>query len=87
MVGSASETPTKGRYGCAILPLLTGEEVQVDENTIKYIRTGRLRDTHISLLSQVGYQIKVLRGYRLKSVTAPQAGVRYDGLYVASTPS
>ncbi|OTA95702.1 hypothetical protein M434DRAFT_393558 [Hypoxylon sp. CO27-5] len=36
---------------------------------------------HIALISQVGRQIRVLRGYRLKSILAPQAGLRYDGLF------
>ncbi|ROV98986.1 hypothetical protein VSDG_03831 [Cytospora chrysosperma] len=30
---------------------------------------------------QVGRKTKVIRGFRLKSVYAPQAGIRYDGLY------
>lgn len=35
---------------------------------------------HYSLVSQVGQKMKVLRGFRLKSMYAPVAGLRYDGL-------
>ncbi|KAI1414694.1 PUA-like domain-containing protein [Hypoxylon sp. FL1857] len=81
MVASSFETPTKGRYGINTLPLLTGQEEMVRANTYKYVREGRAADMHIALISQVGRQIRVLRGYRLKSIVAPQAGVRYDGLF------
>ncbi|KAF5016181.1 hypothetical protein F66182_12219 [Fusarium sp. NRRL 66182] len=36
---------------------------------------------HVSLVTQVGSTIRILRGYRLRSPFAPKAGVRYDGLY------
>ncbi|KAI1467314.1 uncharacterized protein F4812DRAFT_460161 [Daldinia caldariorum] len=81
MVGSSLEMPTKGRYCITTLPLLTGQEEWIRDNTSKYVREGESRDMHIALISQVGRQIRVLRGYRLKSVLAPQAGVRYDGLF------
>lgn len=35
---------------------------------------------HYSLVTQVGQRMKVLRGFRLKSLFAPVAGLRYDGL-------
>ncbi|CAJ2506423.1 Uu.00g005530.m01.CDS01 [Anthostomella pinea] len=81
IVGSSLEMPTKGRYGSTTLPLLTGWEELIRTNTVKYIREGRSSDMHIALISQVGRQIRILRGYRLKSIFAPQAGVRYDGLF------
>ncbi|KAI0834928.1 PUA-like domain-containing protein [Hypoxylon sp. FL0890] len=81
IVASSFEKSTKGRYGINTLPLLTGQEEMMRPNTYKYIREGRARDMHIALISQVGRQIRVLRGYRLKSILAPQAGVRYDGLF------
>ncbi|KAL7626316.1 hypothetical protein AAE478_003088 [Parahypoxylon ruwenzoriense] len=81
IVASSLEVPTKGRYVTTTLPLLTGQEENIGENTYKYIREGRSSDMHIALISQVGRQIRVLRGYRLKSILAPQAGVRYDGLF------
>ncbi|KAI0114844.1 hypothetical protein F4814DRAFT_448681 [Daldinia grandis] len=81
MVGSSSELPTKGRYCITTLPLLTGREEWIQDDIYKYVREGRSRDMHIALISQVGRQIRVLRGYRLKSILAPQAGVRYDGLF------
>ncbi|KAI0902311.1 hypothetical protein F4806DRAFT_490783 [Annulohypoxylon nitens] len=81
IVASSFETPTKGRYGIMTLPLMTGQEEMMRPNTYKYVREGRSADMHIGLISQVGRQIRVLRGYRLKSILAPQAGVRYDGLF------
>ncbi|KAM0276777.1 hypothetical protein ACHAQH_006426 [Verticillium albo-atrum] len=82
IVGNAHERPTKGRYGVAALPLLTGTEEHVGGNLYKYCREGKLSDMHFSLMSQVGTQIRLLRGYRLKSLFAPAAGLRYDGLFV-----
>ncbi|KAI8625279.1 PUA-like domain-containing protein [Xylariaceae sp. FL1651] len=81
IVTSSLETPTKGRYGIAALPLLTGSEELIRHNTVKYVREGRSSDMHIALISQVGRQIRILRGYKLKSIFAPEAGLRYDGLY------
>ncbi|KAI2631005.1 hypothetical protein GGR54DRAFT_181281 [Hypoxylon sp. NC1633] len=81
MVASSLETPTRGRYGITTLPLLTGWEEMIRPNMYRYVREGKAADMHIALISQVGRQIRVLRGYLLKSVLAPQAGVRYDGLF------
>ncbi|KAI1268678.1 hypothetical protein F5Y18DRAFT_424041 [Xylariaceae sp. FL1019] len=80
IVASSLEKPTKGRYGITVLPLLTGSEEYVRTNTIKYIRLGTSSDMHIGLISQVGRQIRILRGHTLKSIHAPEAGLRYDGL-------
>ncbi|OLN83695.1 hypothetical protein CCHL11_09736 [Colletotrichum chlorophyti] len=82
MLGTAVEKPTKGKYGITALPLLTGCEEHIRSGVFRYVREGRLSDMHVSLLTQVGTQIRILRGYRLKSTLAPQAGVRYDGLYI-----
>ncbi|KAF4991173.1 hypothetical protein FGRMN_7978 [Fusarium graminum] len=66
IVGSARERPTKGKYGVAALPLLTGQEnIDYDDGCIRY----------------VGATFRILRGYRLRSPFAPKAGIRYDGLY------
>ncbi|KAI0023196.1 hypothetical protein F4780DRAFT_101265 [Xylariomycetidae sp. FL0641] len=81
IVRSSKEQSTKGLYGITALPLLTGEEEQIGENTFRYVREGPSSDMHIALISQVGRQIRILRGYRLKSLLAPKAGIRYDGLY------
>ncbi|KAI0603472.1 PUA-like domain-containing protein [Biscogniauxia sp. FL1348] len=81
IVASSLEMPTKGRYGITALPLLTGQEELIRYNTVKYIREGQSSNMHIALISQVGRQIRILRGYRLKSILAPEAGVRYDGLF------
>ncbi|KAK9419238.1 hypothetical protein SUNI508_01215 [Seiridium unicorne] len=85
IVGCPLERATSGRYGITALPLLTGREELVrrdGHHVVKYIREGRSQDMHIPLISQVGRHIRILRGYRLKSIFAPQAGVRYDGLYI-----
>ncbi|PHH63035.1 hypothetical protein CDD81_6366 [Ophiocordyceps australis] len=83
IANSTSERPVKGIYSDILtLPLLTGrEEVQSLGGMVKYIREGPQSDMHISLLSKVGTQVRVLRGHHLKSWIAPKAGVRYDGLY------
>ncbi|KPM41515.1 hypothetical protein AK830_g5019 [Neonectria ditissima] len=83
IVGSALETPTKGKYGVAALPLVTGaEDVYLPSGTVKYIREGRISDIHLSLLSKVGSHIRILRGHLLQSPLAPKAGLRYDGVYI-----
>ncbi|KAK3356924.1 PUA-like domain-containing protein [Lasiosphaeria hispida] len=81
IVGSELEKPTTGRYDNSALPLLTGREEQVDDGKVKYYRQGGLSDMHVSLLCHTGRNIRVLRGYRLRSSYAPQAGIRYDGLW------
>lgn len=80
IVGAAFERPTKGRYGIAALPLLTGSEERLPDGKIEYSRLGTQHDMHYGLVSQVGQKMKVLRGFRLKSMYAPVAGLRYDGL-------
>ena len=86
IVGSNREKPTKGKYGVAALPLLTGQEnIDYDDGAIRYVRQGRIRDIHVSLISQVGATFRILRGYRLRSPFAPKAGIRYDGLQVSPT--
>lgn len=83
IVGSVLETPTKGKYGITALPLVTGwENVYLPGGTVKYIKEGHISEVHVSLLSQVGTQIRILRGHRLQSPLAPKAGIRYDGLYI-----
>ncbi|PHH91083.1 hypothetical protein CDD83_1711 [Cordyceps sp. RAO-2017] len=82
IVDSVLEKPTKGTYHVTALPLLSGrEELYSPFGAVKYAREGQLADMHLSLLSQVGTQIRILRGYCLKSPLAPKAGIRYDGLY------
>ncbi|KAM4054604.1 PPIC-type PPIASE domain-containing protein [Hirsutella rhossiliensis] len=78
----AVEKPTKGPYHVTALPLLSGrEDLSSPVGTVKYAREGPLFHMHLSLLSQVGTQIRILRGYCLRSPLAPKAGIRYDGLY------
>ncbi|KAI8952874.1 hypothetical protein F4801DRAFT_588732 [Xylaria longipes] len=82
IVNSSLEIPTTGCYGFPALPLLTGSEETIRHNTVRYVREGRTSDMHVPLISQVGRKIRIFRGYKLKSIFAPEAGVRYDGLYV-----
>ncbi|QYT01291.1 hypothetical protein H0G86_008335 [Trichoderma simmonsii] len=79
---SIIETPTKGKYGAAALPLLTGREEVLPSGTVRYMREAKLSETHVSLISCVGTQIRILRGHRLRSPLSPKAGIRYDGLYI-----
>jgi hypothetical protein len=75
------EKPTLGKYGVIALPLITGhEEVDEEAALVRYSREGRLSDLHVSLISHVGSQIRILRDHCLDSPLAPIAGVRYDGL-------
>ncbi|POS73559.1 hypothetical protein DHEL01_v208052 [Diaporthe helianthi] len=82
IVGAALQRPTKGRYGVAALPLLTGSEERLPDGTTEYCRRGKQHEMYYNLLTQVGQKTKVLRGFRLKSMYAPVAGLRYDGLYI-----
>ncbi|KAI1754362.1 hypothetical protein F4782DRAFT_539183 [Xylaria castorea] len=81
IVNSSLEIPTTGCYGFPALPLLTGSEEMIRHNTVRYVREGRTF-THVPLISQVGRKIRIIRGYKLKSIFAPEAGLRYDGLYI-----
>ncbi|KAJ2995967.1 hypothetical protein NUW58_g1130 [Xylaria curta] len=81
IVNSSQEIPTKGRYGITALPLLTGSEEPIRHNTVRYVREGHTSDMHVPLISQVGRKIRIIRGYKLNSIFAPEAGLRYDGLY------
>jgi hypothetical protein len=80
MVGNEEERLSKGKYGVSVLPLLTGQELVLDDGKVRYIRNGMSTDMHGSLLTSIGKQLRVLRGFQLRSGYAPQAGVRYDGL-------
>ncbi|KAJ4422430.1 hypothetical protein N0V82_002878 [Gnomoniopsis sp. IMI 355080] len=85
IVGAAFEMATKGRYGVAALALLTGREEDMSQDESVYIREGPANDMHHNLISQVGQKIRILRGFRLKSLCTPKAGVRYDGMYRISS--
>lgn len=82
MVGTKQEESSKGPYDVLALPLLTGQEEMIDAYTVKYVREGEIGDMLVHLISQVGFRIRIFRGHELRSIFAPQAGVRYDGLYV-----
>ncbi|KAL7798497.1 hypothetical protein V8C37DRAFT_399267 [Trichoderma ceciliae] len=59
-----------------------GREEVLPTGTVRYMREAKLSETHVSLISCVGSQIRILRGYRLRSPLSPKAGIRYDGLYI-----
>lgn len=80
IVGAAFEMATKGRYGVAALALLTGREEDISDAKSVYIREGPANEMHHNLISQVGQKIRILRGFRLRSLCTPKAGVRYDGM-------
>jgi hypothetical protein len=81
MVDNESELPTKCKYGVCVLPLLSGREEIIEPGKVRYIRESeRMKDMFVSLMSQTGKQIRVLRGHRLNSIYAPVAGIRYDKL-------
>jgi hypothetical protein len=81
VVGTTSQAPMKGQDGIAALPLLSGREEVMENGQSVYIReSSRVSDTHISLMTQVGQQIRILRGCQLRSIYAPSGGLRYDGL-------
>lgn len=78
MSGNSIETLAKN--GIKVLPLLWGREEQIDKDVTRYIRDGDASEMVHSLLTQVGQKVHILRGYKLRSPHAPEAGIRYDGL-------
>jgi hypothetical protein len=67
---------------------MTGrEEIQSGTGRVQYTKESKLEDVPVSLISQVGSKIRILRGHRLKSPLAPNCGIRYDGLWVNSQSS
>lgn len=59
--------------------MLTGREEDLPDGKTVYIREGKAHEMHNNLISQVGQKIRILRGFRLKSMRTPKAGIRYDG--------
>ncbi|TLS23041.1 uncharacterized protein PpBr36_06073 [Pyricularia pennisetigena] len=82
IVGTTAPIPTKGQYGITVLPLLSGRERRLRNGHSVYQRESfQASDMHFTLMTQVGQQIRILRGCQLRSALAPVAGLRYDGLY------
>lgn len=80
-VGSANEVPTKGCYGVAVLALLHGrEQLCTTTGIVQYTRECTISEAPVSLMSQVGSRIRIIRGHLLNSPLAPKAGIRYDGM-------
>lgn len=80
IVGKAMEKATTGRFGVTALALLMGTEEDLPNGKSVYVREGGMNEMQSTLITQVGQKIRVLRGFRLKSMRSPRAGVRYDGL-------
>lgn len=76
------EKPTTTKYGNTVLPLLTGREeiLDGDPDKTRYIREGKLSTMYFTLFTKTKDPLRIIRGYRLRSEFAPEAGVRYDGL-------
>ncbi|KAK4106857.1 hypothetical protein N658DRAFT_32878 [Parathielavia hyrcaniae] len=81
VVATEYETTSKGHDGVFTLPLLTGREVSIGSNRVRYFREGTLADMHPALIPQTGKHVRVLRGHLLHSHLAPAAGIRNDGLW------
>lgn len=80
-VDCVRETPTKGKYSVVALPLVSGyEDVYAATNMARYAKESHLSELHLSLITQVGQKVRILRGYQLRSPLAPEAGIRYDGV-------
>jgi hypothetical protein len=62
------------------LPLLEGVETfESNCSRIHYKLEGSRRKMLVHLQDKVGKEIRILRGYQLRSRFAPEAGIRYDG--------
>lgn len=79
---SNSQTGTL-KYGLneiATLPLLEGVETfKSNCSCIHYKLEGSRKKMLVHLQDKVGKEIRILRGYQLRSRLAPEAGIRYDG--------
>lgn len=82
---SNSQTGTL-KYGpneIVTLPLLDGVETfESNWPRIRYKLEGSRKKMLIHLQDKVGKEIRILRGYQLRSRLAPEAGIRYDGWQV-----
>ncbi len=83
VVGTEGETISAGNDKTTTLPLLTGREINIGHNRVRYFREGTLADMHPALISHVGKRVRVLRGHQLRSHFAPGVGIRNDGLCVS----
>lgn len=82
---SNSQTGTC-RYGpneITTLPLLEGVETfKSYSSLIHYKLEGSRQKMLLHLQDKVGREMRILRGYQLRSRLAPEAGIRYDGWQV-----
>ncbi|KAK3985529.1 hypothetical protein QBC44DRAFT_155989 [Cladorrhinum sp. PSN332] len=77
----ATITPHKG---CTI-PLLVGREEVLHPYKTTYTLYSQPQSLFCSqLLSQSGKDVRILRGHELHSILAPEAGIRYDGMWKLS---
>jgi hypothetical protein len=69
----AKEIPT--------IALLKGiERFDPDRGCLMWELEGSLDEMQQHLISEVGKRVRIIRGYKLRSSNAPEAGIRYDGL-------
>lgn len=85
IVGTQVGIPTKGRWACTAIPLMTGAEEVVDADRVTYVPEDRGDGNlpyvgNVHMLMLLGAKVRLLRGAGLQSVYAPAAGVRYDGV-------
>ncbi|EPE30199.1 hypothetical protein GLAREA_12922 [Glarea lozoyensis ATCC 20868] len=68
------------------LALLRGVEIDgVEPDTYEYTVKINAKEMMASLLGQRGRPVRLLRGWELESKYAPEAGLRYDGLYMVTS--
>ncbi|KAK4230822.1 hypothetical protein QBC38DRAFT_9105 [Podospora fimiseda] len=72
-------------YKACTIPLLTGRENVIHVHKTVYTLYSQPRTPLFwQLLSQVGNEVRILRGHELRSSLAPEAGIRYDGVWKLS---
>ncbi|KAL2136336.1 hypothetical protein VTI74DRAFT_4370 [Chaetomium olivicolor] len=81
VIGTDCETTSRGDDRVPTLPLLSGREIHTGYGRVRYLREGTMADMHPALIPQTGKHVRVLRGNLLRSVFAPLAGIRNDGLW------
>ncbi|KAI9675732.1 MAG: hypothetical protein M1817_001099 [Caeruleum heppii] len=89
MLGDPNGHITPGDYGASAVVLTAGTETETTtETTLWKVKTGDVRVSPsgrgvLCLMANMHNhsEIRVLRSWKLRSVYAPKAGLRYDGLY------
>jgi hypothetical protein len=67
-------------FGIPTIPLPKGIEIHdAVAGCLRYTVEGPLKDLKLRLQGKVGQIVRLLRGHKLKSLLAPEAGIQYDG--------